>query len=120
NGQYNISNLVFSPDGKTIACSSNSGQLQLFDALTLRERMALPEPCITDTFSPDGVAFSPDGKLLFISDIRNGLSFWDISGPEPKKQFVLTQEGVSKVAFARDGKTVALAPKDTTTVRLWD
>jgi WD40 repeat protein len=103
--------LAFSPDGKTLAVSDDSG-IRLWNIATRK---------ITETLT-DGpqrslgvaaVAFSPDGKTLVTAD-RNGYAYlWHTS--TYTRFATLHQQGfktINGVAFSPDGKYVAEANDD--------
>jgi len=55
-----VNDVVFSPDGKTLATSSNDATVKLWNVSTQREMVTLTGP----ERRVDSVAFSPDGKRL--------------------------------------------------------
>ena len=116
-----ILSLSFSPDGKTIACSgynstTSGNRAVLFDALTLREKAALPG--MADSCR---LAYSPEGNSLLTVDHYGGAWLWDVSGPEPKKRLKLTAaDGASYPAFSKDGKTLMVLGGDLKSALLWD
>jgi WD40 repeat protein len=94
-----------------------------------------PFKTLTNDFEPGCLSFSPDGKILAVagrqvdrvkpSRVSNRLAFWDIEAQ--KKLGILRAAGAADseasaagaVAFANDGRTVAVAYKDGW-MRLWD
>src|SRR5215212_5730102 len=60
----------------------------------------------------NGVAFSPDGKLLASvspDTFHNGVRLWDVPSGEPHGQPLTHRSQVSDVAFSPDGKLLATA-----------
>ena len=123
-----VVSMTFSPDGKLLATADIDGYLRLWDPATHRAVGAR----VRASTSPEGtgrgggpslngVAFSPDGKLLAAVDTAGYVRLWDpatrqaVGAPLP----VVTNGSVYGVAFSPDGKLLATA--DTAGyVRLWD
>ena len=122
-----VVSMTFSPDGKLLATADIDGYLRLWDPATHRAVGAR----VRASTSPEGtgrgggpslngVAFSPDGKLLAAVDTAGYVRLWDPAtrqavGPP----FPAASSGLYGVAFSPDGKLLATA--DTAGyVRLWD
>jgi RNA polymerase sigma factor (sigma-70 family) len=104
---------VDSPDG-TMRAAIKEQRIHLYDARTGKELEPLAD-------QPDKVngslAFSPDGRLLAVSD-QYGVRLWDI----PTRKFLRFCRAkdyvVTRIVFSDDGKI--LAGTDGNSVTLWD
>ena len=106
--------VVFSPDGTTLASTSGTRTVQLWDVGT-------GEPKWTLTEHPDGansVVFSPDGVTL-ASRRYDTLLLWDTVTGEQKTTLTGHTDRVWSVTFSPDGRTLASGSEDNT-VRLWE
>jgi WD40 repeat protein len=125
---------VFSPDGTTLATASIiprpqwHGLVKLWDAKTGALRGVLPTP--NTMSSVTGLAFSPDGKTLVLSDESGvAVQMWDTAtrvlqrtvAEHPSRWPNSGWEGAvtTAVAFAPDGGLLATSYLDEA-VRLWD
>jgi outer membrane protein assembly factor BamB len=119
--------LAFSPDGKTLALGTWSGQVKLLDLSTGKE---VPGPTRHNDWVCS-VAFSPDGKFLVSaggSEFRPArnkgtttgqVKLWDRASGKEIGQLTGHTSKVLSAAFSPDGKTLATGSADRT-VRVWD
>jgi hypothetical protein len=115
--------VAFSPDGHTLATSSNDQTVRLWDVSNRDQPHPLGSPLTGHTGAVVGVAFSPDGHTLATSSYDRTVRLWDVSNrvqPRPLGSPLTghTNE-VWGVAFSPDGHTLATSSNDQT-VRLWD
>ena len=112
-----VMSVAFSPDGKTLASSSNDNTIILWDVAS---RAPLGQPLTGHSQAVSSVAFSPDGRTLASGSWDNTIILWDISTGKPIGQ-PLTEhtDRVTSVAFSPDGRTLASGSKDNTII-LWD
>src|SRR5580692_6740745 len=122
-----VVSMTFSPDGKLLATADIDGYLRLWDpaihrAVGARVRASTSPEGTGRGGGPslNGVAFSPDGKLLAAVDTAGYVRLWDPAtrqavGPP----FPAASSGLYGVAFSPDGKLLATADIDGT-VRLWN
>ena len=102
------SNLVFSPDGKTLA-NGRGDTIRFWDTITGEEKDAftgLPAHIGDLSFSPDGktIVNVTGGGEIYILDRITG---------EPQKTFAVPiTDNVFSTAFSPDGKTVAIGSSD--------
>ncbi|MGH3378119.1 MAG: WD40 repeat domain-containing protein [Actinoallomurus sp.] len=127
-------NLVFSPDGATLAIDNDSNEVRFVAAATGKEQ---GPPLRGHIGSVTGLAFSTDGHTVVTSDY-SGLHFWDaathkkratatIPGTPPtvKKPgggVTITNPGtrtIHQFALSPDGRTVATAGFQAKTVAFW-
>jgi WD40 repeat protein len=125
NGEHMYS-VAFSPGGSMLASSdwgSDDDSLhgyyhvvRLWDVASGRELRTLT----TQSGNAEGIAFSPDGRILASGD-RNNVKLWDVeSGRQLRELTGLSSElgYVSSLAFSPDGQTLAGGTwKDA---ELWD
>jgi WD40 repeat protein len=105
--------VAFAPDGKTLATLSIvDGQVKLWDVAERKELRTL-QSNLGNSYS---LAFTPDGKTLVQGHHKNdakagltgGVSLWDMATGQRKGLLQHTPpRGVSRLALAPDGKTIA-------------
>jgi WD40 repeat protein len=107
--------VAFSPDGKTVAVSSEATDVWIWE----------PRNGRIMTLSGNGphiftVAFSPDGKLLATTTMAaNEVRLWDLPSLSLVAQLRGHVAGVVTVAFSPDGKTLATGANDRK-IKLWN
>ncbi|MEC4892763.1 MAG: CHAT domain-containing protein [Oscillatoria sp. PMC 1051.18] len=116
--------VVFSPDGKTLASSSNlefnEGTIKLWDVNTGKVQRSLNKSFFNlPAIRVSSVAFSPDGKYLASGHIGTDIKIWDLASG--KEEHTLRGHGweVSSVAFSPDGRFLVSGGMDGI-VMIWD
>ncbi|MDG5808591.1 hypothetical protein P9869_39295 [Streptomyces ossamyceticus] len=114
-GNLPVGAAAFSPDGRTLAMGSGSGQgIQLWDVADGRLRKGLAKPP-GDTVS---LAFSPDGRTLATAGPEHGVALWDTESGRLRRSFPLEASRLVSLAFSPDGRTLAVST-DEHGVQLW-
>ena len=112
----NVKNVIFSPDGKTIAaaCADKKVYLWGFDGKVANLTEKLDH---SDTV--ESVSFSPDGKLIAAASAGNTVKIWNFDGKKAILSKTLeSSDRVLSVTFSSDSKTLAFASRDRTVI-LW-
>ena len=79
---------AISPDGRTLALSSQDGQVTLLDASTGRELRTLPG----NGASLFNVTFSPDGRTLLTTDRDDVVHFWNVADGRKERTFSIPKD----------------------------
>jgi WD40 repeat protein/serine/threonine protein kinase len=108
-----VTQLAFSPDGKTLLASSNAG-LQLWDGAS---KTVLTQSLAGFTGDIEAFAVNPDGKTVAASDGNQSIYIWNIAS-QTVQGTPLSAKGVQSLAFSPDGKLLAAGGTDET-VRVW-
>lgn len=115
-----VSEIAFSPDGKTMAAKEHwcendgkdhKGGIAFWDVATGKVFRDLNVTAFT-------MAFSPDGKTLAVNN-REGVMLWDVATGRQRSKLAKAKLSVIVLAFAADGKTLAGGDFQGT-VHIWD
>jgi WD40 repeat protein len=112
-----VNRVIFSPDGKTLAVTTDlDGTIVLWDLATHQERVVLhhPSPVVS-------AAFSPDGRWLATSG-RDDLSIilWDLQSGARRTLLERGTGPTMALAFSPDGALLATAGFVEHHFRVWD
>ncbi|MGI5204805.1 WD40 repeat domain-containing protein [Spirillospora sp. CA-108201] len=111
-----VSEMAYSPDGRTLATSHDGPTVRLWDVRARRQIGALTG----HTSVVSSVAFSSDGRILASGGTDGTVRLWDVGARRPIGEPLTGHTGIVKsVAFSPDGRTLTTGSVDET-VRLWD
>jgi WD40 repeat protein len=107
--------IVFSPDGKMIATGGADGKVRRWDAVTLKEVGTVIDPCQQHC---QNVTYL-DAATLVSFGFQETVKFWDATTGQPKLAFAGSELQVTALAYAPDGRHVAVGGGDSP-IRVWD
>jgi eukaryotic-like serine/threonine-protein kinase len=111
-----VTDVVFSPDGKTLATKSADGTVKLWDYYSgkLLHSLEGHKDWVT------AVVFSPDGAILATGSRDTTIKIWDtFSGKLIQDLSEAHMNLITDLAFSPDGRLLASASKDKT-MKVWD
>lgn len=110
----NVCSAGFSRNSRRLAIGCVDGTIRIWQTPNLKLQLLFSAHC-----GPvNGVAFSPDGKILFSAG-GNFIQYWDAATGRPLAALYAHSSTVASLAFSRDGKMLASSGGDQR-VRLWD
>jgi len=127
--------LAFLPDGRLLASLGSEHDFRLWDATTGAETRWLQKhvdsPRRADRLElllqgrggteQQTTAFSPDGKVLAVSEPSGIIRLWDIVADREVKRFQVKEQGIHAVVFSPNGKQLAAGgASEQGTVHVWD
>jgi WD40 repeat protein len=105
-----VTEVAFSPDGRSLAAACLDGTIYLFDARTTALRAALKDPH-DQVFA---IAFSPDGRSLASGTREGWLRLFDLASGALESNRRAHDTTIWAVAFSPDGRRIATAADDAT------
>ncbi|AZK93108.1 MULTISPECIES: nSTAND1 domain-containing NTPase [Streptomyces] len=115
---------AFSPDLRTVAVVTDTGELLFHDLATGRNRSITPAETehvdINDPATvPLGAAYSPDGRAIAIGYRSGTVQIRDTASGRLRTSLTGHRHGTLALAFSRDGRRIATAGNDAT-IRTWN
>jgi WD40 repeat protein len=107
---------VLSPDGNQMAVIDTKGHLGLRDAES-GWAMERNLPC---SGYARAVAFSADGRFLACGGLWSGATLYDLESKAAARTLAVPVDEVTALAFAPDGRTVAVVAERNAQIILWD
>jgi hypothetical protein len=105
-GQAEARGLAFSADGRALAAGFNTGAVHLWDVAGAPG----PGPWLRrHTDQVRALAFSPDGRLLASGGWDGRVVLWAAAGGTRRREWQVSGEHVTGVAFAPDSRHLAFA-----------
>jgi WD40 repeat protein len=111
---HGAKNVVFSPDGNTLAVAGNDGTVRLWDMST-HQQLGAPLANSGLVFS---MAFSPDGKILATGSQEGTVWLWDLRARRHLGSSLTHSGPVETITFSADGQT--LIASSANELRLWN
>lgn len=116
-GVHNISSLVASPDGKTLALGGSEGAIALW---TVDKGQSIGQPLTGHAGRIDSLDISADNRLLASSSTDQALMLWDMSKSQPLALSLPSPPiSFSSLRFSPDGKILASGSAEGTII-LWE
>ncbi|WP_290602531.1 hypothetical protein, partial [Anabaena sp. AL93] len=110
-----VYSLAYSPDGKYLATGDSHGRVQIWNAVTGREILAL----LGHSDWVYSVAWSGDGLTLASGSRDHTVKLWNVQSGDCVRTLEGHSRSVTSVAWSGDSLTLASGSSDNT-VKLWD
>jgi RNA polymerase sigma factor (sigma-70 family) len=110
--------IAFAPDGKTLASVGYDNVVRLWHIASAKQAAAFEG----HTAAILAVAIAPDGKTVASGGLDGTARLWDVATGKEAQKFTAEPggEGVTGVAFAPDGKQLAVSTTTSRVVRVYD
>jgi serine/threonine protein kinase len=118
-----VTSLVFSADGRYIACGSSDTTIKLWAYQEQTRGWETLKPLAAHTKLITSVAFSPDNRTLASASLDSTIRLWDVSARTSKTLQASTGQGQLRTpqratAFSPDGQVLLTGGQDSM-LRVW-
>ena len=114
--------LIWSPDGRQLACGDTQGIIHLWEIPQTGDESAICVQTLTGhTKEVVGLAFAPDGQTLASASWDGTVKLWDVNMGKLRHTLTGHKDRVSRLAWSPDGRTLASGGRDSdASIWLWD
>jgi eukaryotic-like serine/threonine-protein kinase len=114
--QRPVSQVAFSPDGRSLISAADDGQVILWDLATPRPDRMKPRTLIKLDQPVTGLAFSPDGRHLATAGADKWARLWDVATWQERHKFPtdFPTRSLMRLAFSPNSQLLACAGENNT------
>ena len=112
-GKAPVTSTAFSPDGRYIAASTDTGIVQIWDVQTGKE---IADFDVTDYIN--GIEYTQDGSQIITEDYTGYVKIWDSSTGKLISWFRAHPDGGGQIALSADGNRIATT--SAAAMKVWD
>ena len=109
-----INSMCYAPDGKTLACGTNDGSVQIWDVVTGKCLKKLKG----HTNRVTRVHYAPDSKTIVSGSRDKTIKVWDMENGTCLQTLKRDFSGGLCVCYAEDGRNIAFTSKNV--VKIWN
>jgi WD40 repeat protein len=108
--------LLFTPDGKTLVCATEKGEIDVWDVESARLKHSIQSRLGVTRQA----ALTPDGKTVALGSVSAEVRQWDVeTGQRKLRDFEGHRTAIRSIAYSPSGRLIATAAMNGD-VRLWD
>ncbi len=112
-----VTQVVFSPDGKSLLSVSKDNTVRVWDVATSKTRLVIP----TGNDAVQAAYYRPDGQAFATQDRAGQIKIWDVTKGTLQTTWAGHYERLEGMALSPDGKTIAAqVERSTPEIDLWD
>ncbi|KAF9155926.1 U3 snoRNP protein [Mortierella sp. AD010] len=113
---YALSSMVYSPDGRKLACKTTDNTVNLLDPETGKAGVTLRGHLDRIT----AIDFSPDGSQIATGSYDRTVRLWDSQTGAPGPVFEGHSSAIVLVSFSPDGRQIVSSARSDGAIRVWD